>query len=92
MLSLFRRSSTNCGSKSGFSLGDMVVVLFELSVREVVYCWVWCEDRRKLIERWTTCYGVSLRRVEVGMRGTACPRPYVAELCWKGSFDFERTT
>jgi hypothetical protein len=86
MLSLFLRSSTNCGSRSGLSFGDIILVLAELRAREVVYCCVWCEDYRELIERWTTWRSVSLRRVEVGMRGTTRSRSYVAELCWNGDF------
>jgi hypothetical protein len=38
MLSLFLRSSTNCGSRSGLSFGDIILDLAELRVREVVYC------------------------------------------------------
>jgi len=34
MLSLFLRSSTNCGSKSGLSFGDIVA---DLSVRSLIF-------------------------------------------------------
>ncbi len=37
MLSLFLRSSTNCGSKSGLSLGDMVLCSAELRTVVVVF-------------------------------------------------------
>ncbi len=40
MLSLFLRSSTKSGSKSGLSFGDMVLLLIVSSAREEVYCCV----------------------------------------------------
>jgi hypothetical protein len=80
MLSLFLRSSTNCGSKSGLSLGDMVLCSVEL--RNGV-C-VWCEEDRKFIERCATSRGNPLEQFEAGRRGAARVDSYVAELCWIG--------
>jgi hypothetical protein len=81
MLSLFLRSSTNCGSKSGLSLGDMVLCSVEL--RNCICC-VWCEEDREFIERWTTSRRIAWEQVDAGWRGAARADSYVAELCWKG--------
>jgi hypothetical protein len=51
MLSLFLRSSTNCGSKSGLSFGDIVA---DLWVRSLFFWWS-REAYRNFIERLSTC-------------------------------------
>jgi hypothetical protein len=55
MLSLFLRSSTNCGSKSGLSFGDIVA---DLSLRSLFFWWS-REAYRNFIERLSTWRSIS---------------------------------
>jgi hypothetical protein len=47
---------------------------------------------REFIERWRTWRGNSLEQVDAGVKGTGGVDSYVAEVCWKASFDVDRTT